>query len=67
MQVLLHQAGFELALHHDRVEALLIQQRQHGAHRLVLRRRIETGNDDAHHFVALAAHGARDLEGVNPC
>ena len=66
VQMLLHQAGFELALHHDRIEALLIQQRQHGAHRLVFRRRVETGNDDAHHFVALAAHGARRLGGRKP-
>ena len=35
MQMLFHQPGFKLAFHHDRVETVLIQQRQHGAYRLV--------------------------------
>ncbi|MOA04336.1 hypothetical protein D3C78_1238850 [compost metagenome] len=61
VQMLFHQPGLELAFHHDRVEAVLIQQWQHGAYRLVFRRRVETGNDNADHFVALAAHGASRL------
>ena len=56
--MLLHQRRGELALHHNRIVTLLIKGGQHGLHGKVFRQRIETGDDNRHHFIALAAHGA---------
>ena len=56
--MLLHQPRGELTLHHNRVVTLLIKGGQHGLHGEVFRQRIETGDDNRHHFIALAAHGA---------
>ena len=57
-EMLLHQRRGELALHHNRIVTLLIKGGQHGLHGKVFRQRIETGDDNRHHFIALAAHGA---------
>ncbi|MNP12314.1 hypothetical protein D3C76_1045420 [compost metagenome] len=58
-EVLLDHLRRKLALHHDRIVTLFIEDGEHGLYRQVFRQRIQTGDDDRHHFVALPAHGAR--------
>ena len=56
--MLFNQSRGELALHHNRIVTLFIKGRQHGLHGKVFRQGIQTGDDNRHHFIALAAHGA---------
>ncbi len=58
-EMLFHHLRRELALHHDRIVTLFVEDGQHGLHGKVFRQRIQTGDYDRHHFVALPPHGAR--------
>ena len=55
-EMLLDQRRGELALHHNRIVALSVKGGKHGLYGEVFRQRIQTGDDDRHHFIALAAH-----------
>lgn len=66
-EMLLHQRRGELALHHNRIVTLLIKGGQHGLHGKVFRQRIETGDDNRHHFIALPRMARAEREGEKPC
>ena len=54
--MLLDQRRGELTFHHNRIVALGVKGGEHGLNGEVFRQRIQTGDDDRHHFIALAAH-----------
>ena len=58
-EMLLHHLRRELALHHDRIVALLVERGQHRLYGEVFGEGIQTRDNNGDHFIALPAHGAR--------